>query len=511
VLKAAKPVNNMMLVEIGIIFCCLTSIHSTPIISPLSTQGNQDFGISLKKGFCYIPREYSGKSGGEAKFLEDCATLGEYRTVPKPEEDQFYYFGVHPVVCCPGGYPTKKPIFFPTDPQHEDYVVPSYDYDYEGGADYGGEGADYGQYAYAASYDAGPPIAQPEVPKIADDFCPPGFDLPGFGLLSQCVAINQCSELLNNANAPLNQTLPCGFDKKQSMMKICCPTAYVTQPQDIKQSPRFPDRSGKPRKVEDKTNECIKWSRNYACELDRDFNISTKTYFDPVKSATMFGFMQKACMKTCRWAPEGCYDEHERCQEWARAGLCALQGYFMAHTCRESCGVCGFLAPDNKDEQIVDGKSYSDHNQNNFDCGRYKLLKDLNGGVEENNEEPETLNLRNEEIFRKRRQTDESEEDFVFYFSGDKTDSEAYFCGGTIINDRWVLTAAHCYDDLNEGVESKAREIQVNTIRDGTPFKESIERKKIYKHPNYVYQRLYDDIALVELGRRISYNFDKVR
>lgn len=57
--------------------------------------------------------------------------------------------------------------------------------------------------------------------------------------------------------------------------------------------------------MEDKTNECIKWSRNYACELDRDFNISTKTYFDPVKSATMFGFMQKACMKTCRWAPEG--------------------------------------------------------------------------------------------------------------------------------------------------------------------------------------------------------------
>ena len=79
-LKAEKPVNNKMLVEIGIIFCCLTSIHSTPIISPLSTQGNQDFGISLKKGFCYIPREYSGKSGGEAKFLEDCATLGKMLT-----------------------------------------------------------------------------------------------------------------------------------------------------------------------------------------------------------------------------------------------------------------------------------------------------------------------------------------------------------------------------------------------------------------------------------------------
>ena len=26
---------------------------------------------------------------------------------------------------------------------------------------------------------------------------------------------------------------------------------------------------------------------------------------------------------------------------------------------------------------------------------------------------------------------------------------------------RWVLTAAHCYDDLNEGVESKAREVNI--------------------------------------------------
>ena len=44
---------------------------------------------------------------------------------------------------------------------------------------------------------------------------------------------------------------------------------------------------------------------------------------------------------------EGCYDEHERCQEWARLGHCLQEGYFMAHTCRESCGVCGFLSTSN--------------------------------------------------------------------------------------------------------------------------------------------------------------------
>ena len=70
-----------------------------------------------------------------------------------------------------------------------------------------------------------------------------------------------------------------------------------------------------------------------------------------------------------------------------------------------------------QEEQTVDGKSYSDHTQKNFDCGRYKLFDD------------ETLNS------RKRRQADELlDDDFVFYFSGDS--SESVNCGGTIINDR---------------------------------------------------------------------------
>ena len=50
----------------------------------------------------------------------------------------------------------------------------------------------------------------------------------------------------------------------------------------------------------------------------------------------------------------------------------------------------------------------------------------------------------------------------------------------------------------------------MNTIRDGTPFKEVIEIKRVYQHPNYQYPKLYDDIAVVELGRRIAYDYDKV-
>ena len=73
----------------------------------------------------------------------------------------------------------------------------------------------------------------------------------------------------------------------------------------MKEAPRFPSKSGRPRQVDDKTNLCRKWSRNGACELDRDFNITTKVAFEPIRSSSMFGFMQKACMKTCQWAPEG--------------------------------------------------------------------------------------------------------------------------------------------------------------------------------------------------------------
>ena len=66
--------------------------------------------------------------------------------------------------------------------------------------------------------------------QIADDYRgETPINLPGLGPLSQCVAINKCSKLLDNSTAPEQQILPCGFDQKQKLMKICCPPAYVTE------------------------------------------------------------------------------------------------------------------------------------------------------------------------------------------------------------------------------------------------------------------------------------------
>ena len=80
---------------------------------------------------------------------------------------------------------------------------------------------------------------------------------------------------------------------------------YLSFFQIARQEPRFPDKNGGARKVEDLTPECKKWRRYGACELDRDFNISTVSSFQPVQNVDMWDFMQKSCMKSCGWAPKG--------------------------------------------------------------------------------------------------------------------------------------------------------------------------------------------------------------
>ena len=166
--------------------------------------------------------------------------------------------------------------------------------------------------------------------------------------LSECVALTQCNSLDSPSGPELSY--PCGFDAELSLLKVCCPPENVTQPQVEAQPARFP-KSGRPRRVEDKSELCSKWRRNDACRLDQHFLISDEDddlSFGKVDSRDMFDLMQRSCPRTCGWVESGCHDEHPRCEDWARRGMCVTSGTFMAHTCRESCGVCGFLAPENK-------------------------------------------------------------------------------------------------------------------------------------------------------------------
>ena len=72
---------------------------------------------------------------------------------------------------------------------------------------------------------------------------------------------------------------------------------------------------------------------------------------------------------------------------------------------------------------------------------------------------------------------------------------------------RWAIGAAHCFISL--GLEKDGRRAQFVTHRDGTPYKETIEIRRVYLHPGYKYPQPYNDIAVLELGRRIAFDFEK--
>jgi len=493
---------------------CIVLLVSYAGTSPIVTVFEETISASpyIPSNFCLLPPELGTE--GNVTFLEDCPSLDRYETIPLPAGD-YSKFGTHPVVCCPKVLPESS-ICFDSDPWCPTYKKP--------------EPVDYSQYSDQLSeypddddYDGIPiqtqqPIFVQDIPKMADKECRVNgqfLTLDGIGEISQCVAINQCGKVLDSDVAPQTQTLPCGFDEAEKLLMVCCPEDAVTKPESIKQKPRFLSRNGRARKVEDKADQCRKWRDNEGCSLDKDVSISNIDIWNgKVLSKTLFGFMQAACLKTCGWASrQECVDEHPRCSHWARTGMCILNSFFMTHTCRESCGVCGFLSPSNKEEQVVGGKSYTDFTRENFDCGRYKPLCEINNtpcneteGGEETTEAPTVLIepvQTDTELFDLR----EDDEDDVFFSSDSPTNGD-FFCGATMVTDRWVVAAAHCYDDFEVSASNEPRKIKVNTIRDNTNHTEVIEIKRVFKHPQYKYPNLYDDIAVLELGRRVEYNYD---
>ena len=248
-----------------------------------------------------------------------------------------------------------------------------------------------------------------DLPKVSDKNCD-GIQEEGFGNLTECMTLDQCEDILESPNAPTNIHV-CGWDGSVAKMMICCTKRKITSAASTLNAPRFPKYKGQPR-IEnmDKSPFCQLWKAYGACKLDKHFSIRINdssypypgedTYyadyyniFDDeydygseviypgvydIESWDMFSFMQKACMTTCGWTwpgtaierNKGCVDEHVKCTEWAKKGGCYTNPKFMTHTCRESCGVCGFLSPNNKEEQVVSEKSYTNIKNDDFECGR---------------------------------------------------------------------------------------------------------------------------------------------
>ncbi|XP_064543788.1 serine protease grass-like [Drosophila montana] len=92
-------------------------------------------------------------------------------------------------------------------------------------------------------------------------------------------------------------------------------------------------------------------------------------------------------------------------------------------------------------------------------------------------------------------------------------ENEAFACAGTLITDRFVLTAAHCLTRY-ELVSVRLGEHQLSTETDCKPAGktirclppvEDIDVERVFKHADYLPGTNHNDIALIKLARPVEF------